>query len=37
MALLCIFWTVLKQMNTLAFDNAELLVQMMKNSFVYNL
>ncbi|RVW44551.1 Vacuolar protein sorting-associated protein 60.2 [Vitis vinifera] len=34
---LCIFWTVWKERNMLAFDNAELSVQRMKNSFVCNL
>ena len=34
---LCIFWTVWKERNMLAFDNAELTVQRMKNSFVCNL
>ena len=36
-AFLCIFWTVWKERNMLAFDNAEFSVQRMKNSFVYNL
>ena len=35
-ALLCIFWTMWKERNLLAFDNAELSVQMMKNSFICN-
>ena len=34
---LCIFWTVWKERNMLAFDNAKLSVQRMKNSFVCNL
>ena len=34
---LCIFWTVWKERNFLAFDNADFLVQRMKNSFVCNL
>ena len=37
MALLCIFWIVWKERNLLAFDNEELSVQRLKNSFVYNL
>ena len=36
-ASLYIFWTVWKERNMLAFDNAELLVQKMKNCFVCNL
>ena len=34
---LCIFWTVWKERNLLAFDNEELLIQRLKNSFVCNL
>ena len=31
---LCIFWTLWKERNMLAFDNAEFSIQRMKNSFV---
>ena len=34
---LCIFWTVWKEMNMLAFGNEELSLQRLKNSFVCNL
>ena len=34
---LCIFWNVGIERNMLAFDNVELLVQRLKNSFVCNL
>ena len=33
---LCIFWTVWKKRNLIVFDNEELLIQRLKNSFVYN-
>ena len=33
---LCIFWTVWKERNMLAFDNEELSFQKLKNSFVCN-
>ena len=33
----CIFWTVWKERNMLAFDNAEFSVQRIKNSFIHNL
>ena len=34
---LCIFWTVWKERNMLAFGNEELSLQRLKNSFVCNL
>ena len=34
---LCIFWTVWKERNLLSFDNEELSIQRLKNSFVCNL
>ena len=34
---LCLFWTVWKERNRIAFDNEVLLIQRMKNSFVCNL
>ena len=33
---LCLFWTVWKERNKIVFDNEELLIQRMKNSFVCN-
>ena len=33
---LCLFWLVWKEMNIIAFQNAEFSVQRMKNSFVCN-
>ena len=36
-ALLCIFWTVWKEKNLLAFGNKELSLQRLKNSFACNL
>ena len=33
---LCIFWTVWKKRNLIVFDNEELSIQRLKNSFVYN-
>ena len=37
MAPLCIFWSVWKEKNRLAFGNEELSLQRLKNSFVCNL
>ena len=37
MAPLCIFWSVWKEKNRLAFGNEDLSLQRLKNSFVYNL
>ena len=34
---LCLFWTVWKERNRIAFDNEVLLIQRMKNFFVCNL
>ena len=34
---LCIFWTMWKERNLIAFDNEELSFQILKNSFVCNL
>ena len=34
---LCIFWTVWKERNIIAFQEGSLIVQSFKNSFVYNL
>ena len=34
---LCLFWLVWKEKNMIAFDNEELSIQRMKNSFVCNL
>ena len=33
---LCIFWTIWKERNIIAFENEELSNQRLKNSFVYN-
>ena len=36
-ASLCLFWTVWKERNRIAFVNEDISIQRMKNSFVYNL
>ena len=34
---LCIFWTMWKERNLIVFDNEELSIQILKNSFLCNL
>ena len=34
---LCLFWLVWKERNKVAFENEDLLIQRMKNSFVCNI